>query len=306
VLQQPSFPEAVLEREKARMIASIRDAETKPDQIAARRFAAALYPGHPYGRSASVESVERIGREDLVGFHRTHYAAARATVAIIGDVSRAEAEAIAQRLTDQLPAGGAPATPPSVAQPAGGSVERVAHPASQSHIHLGVPALARGDPDFYALSVGNYILGGGGFVSRLMNEVREKRGFAYSVYSFFGPRKDLGPFEIGLQTRREQAGEALDVVHATLDDFLKNGPTAKELEAAKKNLMDGFALRLDSNRKILDNLAVIGFFGLPLDYLAEYPKNIAKVTREQIREAFARRVSRDRLVTVIVATDAKP
>ena len=302
VLSAPTFPEGALAREKARTIAGIREADTRPDSIAAKRFAAAIYPGHAYGLSATVESVERITREDLLAFHRGHYAAKRAVVSIIGDVSRAEAEAIAQRLTEALPAGKAGAAVPPVARPARATL-KIDHPATQSHIHIGAPAIARSDPDYYALLLGNYVLGGGGFVSRLMQEVREKRGYAYSVYSYFAPRKLEGPFEIGLQTKREQADSAIKVVEEVLGDFLGRGPTEKELAAAKKNLVDGLALRIDSNAKILGYLSTIGFYDLPLTYLDDFPARINAVTVEQVKAAFARHVKPEQLVTVIVAAD---
>jgi len=302
VLSAPTFPEGALAREKARTIAGIREADTRPDSIAAKRFAAAIYPGHAYGLSATVESVERITREDLLAFHRDHYAAKRAVVSIIGDVSRAEAEAIAQRLTEALPAGKADAAVPPVARPARATL-KIDHPATQSHIHIGAPAIARSDPDYYALLLGNYVLGGGGFVSRLMQEVREKRGYAYSVYSYFAPRKLEGPFEIGLQTKREQADAAIKVVEEVLGDFLGRGPTEKELAAAKKNLVDGLALRIDSNAKILGYLSTIGFYDLPLTYLDDFPAKINAVTVEQVKAAFARHVKPEQLVTVIVAAD---
>ncbi|MCX8018216.1 MAG: insulinase family protein, partial [Rhodocyclaceae bacterium] len=170
-------------------------------------------------------------------------------------------------------------------------------------IHIGLPALRRTDPDYFALLVGNYTLGGGGFVSRLMKEVREKRGFAYSVYSYFGPRVLEGPFEIGLQTKREQAGEALKVVETVLGEFLANGPSAQELAAAKKNLIDGQALRIDSNAKLLGYLSLIGFYGLPLDYLDQFPRRVEAVTRDDVRLAFQRHVRPEHLITVIVAAD---
>ena len=249
-----------------------------------------------------MESVERITRDDLVAFHRDNYAAKRAVVSIIGDISRAEAEAIAQRLTEALPAGRADITIAPIVKPRRETV-KIAHPATQSHIHIGAPAIARSDPDYYALLLGNYVLGGGGFVSRLMQEVREKRGYAYSVYSYFAPRKLDGPFEIGLQTKREQANEAIKVVEDVLAQFLAAGPTAKELAAAKKNLVDGLALRIDSNAKILGYLSAIGFYGLPLTYLDDFPAKINAVTAADVKTAFARHVKPENLVTVIVAAD---
>lgn len=302
MLAQPTYPETALTREKARAIAALQEAETRPDAIAGKRFAAAIYPNHPYGVSPETSTIASITRDDLLAFHRAHYTADRAVVAIIGDVSRSEAEGIAQRLTEALPATSTPMELPPVTLPKG-EVIRVAHPAAQSHIYVGMPGIRRGDPDYFPLLVGNYTLGGGGFVSRLMNEVREKRGYAYSVYSYFMPRKLEGPFEIGLQTKRDQAGAALKVVNDVLSDYLKEGPTPAELKAAKQNLVDGLALRLDSNAELLGYLSLIGFYGLPLDYLDTFAAKVNAVTATQVREAFARHVKPENLVTVIVAGD---
>jgi len=298
-LAQPSFPEAPLARDKARTVADVRESLTKAEDIAAKAFWAALYGTHPYARQESEDSVAAITRDDLVAFHHAHYVANRAVVAMIGDLTRAQADQIAQRLTQQLPQGAPLPALPEVALAAARD-QRISHPASQSHILIGMPALVRGDPDFFALTVGNYILGGGGFVSRLTNEVREKRALTYSVYSYFSPLAQKGPFQIGLQTKQEQTAEALEVVRRTLANYLRDGPTASELKAAKDNLVGGFALRIDNNRKILDNLAVIGYYGLPLDYLDTWTANIGKVTVAQIRAAFKRKIALDQLSTVVV------
>jgi zinc protease len=151
--------------------------------------------------------------------------------------------------------------------------------------------------------VGNYTLGGGGFVSRLMKEVRDKRGYAYSVFSHFAPLKQTGPFQIGLQTKRSQANDAIKVAREVLDGFVKDGPTEEELTAAKANLTGSFPLRLDSNKKLLDNAAVIGFYGLPLDYLDQYQGRIQAVTVNDIKQAFSRHVRPADLITVTVAAD---
>lgn len=301
VLAAPQFPADVLAREKARTIAGLKEAAIRPEVIAARTFWRLLYPGHPYGRDVTPESVVSIGRDDLVEFHRRHYTAANASVTLVGDLSRVQAQALAEELTAGLPAGGAapPGAPPVV--PLTAPVEeRVAHAAAQAHVLVGLPALKRGDPDFFALAVGNYTLGSGGFVSRLMQEVREKRGMAYSVGSHFMPLTQSGPFEISLQTKKAQADEALGVVRTVLQRFIAEGPSAAELRAAKQNLVGSFPLRLDSNGKILDNVALIGFYGLPLDYLDRYAENVEKVSANDVRAAFARHVAIDRLVTVVV------
>ncbi|MBS1186902.1 MAG: insulinase family protein [Burkholderiaceae bacterium] len=301
LLAQPAFPKTQLLREKTRAIAALKEAETKPNVIAGKTLMRAIYGHHPYANSPTAGSLDAITRADLITFHRTHYVASRAVVAIVGDVSRERAGQIAQQLTMHLPSGNGEALPalPEVA-PMQATEQRIAHPASQAHILLGTPAAVRGDPDFFALTVGNYILGGGGFVSRLMHEVREKRGLSYSVGSSFSPMKQAGPFTIGLQTKKEQADEALKISRDVLTAFLKDGPTDDEIKAAKDNLIGGFSLRIDNNRKILGNVALIGFYGLPLDYLDTWIVNVAKVNADDIRAAFRRKIDANRLATVMV------
>ncbi len=303
LLAQPSFPADLFTRDKARTIAAIREALTKPESIASKAFWRMAYGSHPYGAEATVESVDAITRDDLVRFHQQHYVANQAVIAIIGDITRADAEAIARELTRRLPQGAPLPALPSITRPQGGE-QRLPHPASQSHILVGMPALARNDPDLFPLTVGNYVLGGGGFVSRLTHEVREKRGLAYSAYSYFSPMAQPGPFMAGLQTRKDQSDEALQVVRKTIEDFLRNGPTEAELKAAKDNLIGGFALRIDNNRKILDNIATIGFYQLPLDYLDTWTSKVAKVTLADIRAAFGRKLAMENMVTVIVGAEA--
>jgi zinc protease len=308
VLQHPEFPEAILEREKVRLIAALKEAETQPESIAEKAFQKAVYGTHPYALlgTGEVGTVGKITVQDLRDFYHAHYQADHAVVAIMGDATRAEAEAIARQLTAQLPKSPAPAALPNVAMKIAASELRIPHPASQSHILIGAPGVARGDPDYFPLFVGNYVLGGGGFESRLMNEVREKRGLAYSVYSYFMPLKQPGPFQIGLQTRKDQADEALKLVRKTLANFIANGPTEQELLAAKENIIGGFPLRIDSNRKILGYLSVIGFYDLPLTYLDDFTHNVDKVTVAQIRDAFKRHIDPQAMATVIVgAPDEK-
>jgi zinc protease len=302
ILAQPSFPPDILARDKARTIASIKESLTQPEPIASKAFWKALYGTHPYGKVPTVESVTPITRDDLITFHHTYYVANRAVVAMIGDLTHSEAEAVAQELTARLPQGSALPAIPEVELNKPSEIH-IPHPASQAHILIGMPALKRGDPDYFSLIVGNYVLGGGGFVSRLTNEVREKRGLAYSVYSYFNPMLDKGPFMIGLQTKKAQANDALSVVHETLSGFLTNGPTETELKAAKSNLIGGFPLRIDNNRKILDNIAVIGFYNLPLDYLDTWTSNVAKVSVRDIREAFARKIALDQMSTIVVGSE---
>lgn len=309
VLQRPVFPENVLEREKERLVAALKEADTKPDTIASREFQRMLYRNHPYAMrgTGEVETVQKLTRQDLVDFHRRHYLASRAVVALIGDLSRQEAEKIAEQLTSGLPVdGGAEVNLPPVPPLPAAETRLIPHPATQSHIMMGALGVSRHDPDYFPLVVGNHIFGGGGFVSRLTEEVRTKRGLAYSAYSYFSPLLVNGPLVIGMQTQREQAQQALDIVRATLREFVTRGPTADELIAAKKNIIGGFPLRIDSNRDIHGNLAVIGFYRLPLTYLDDYVKNVEKLTVADIRDAFSRRLDPERMVTVVVAAETKP
>ncbi|MCL2161841.1 MAG: insulinase family protein [Betaproteobacteria bacterium] len=303
VLAHPRFPVEVLERERVRALANLREALTKPAVLAARAFNAAVYAGHPYGNNNDEKSLSAITREDLVAFHTHHYGARNASIAIVGDLDRAAAEKIAIALTQNLPAGGKIEPLPVPLAPREGQVTRISNPSAQSHILIGQPGMSRDDPDYFPLLVGNHILGGGGFTSRLMKEVREKRGFAYDIHSYFEPRRVLGPFRIGLQTKGSQSDLALDVVRATLTAFIAEGPTEKELRAARDNLVNGFGLRLDSNAKILSHVAMIGFYNLPLDWLDSYPRTVSAVSREAVRDAFARRVRPAHLVTVIAGGD---
>ena len=312
VISQPAYPANVIERERARALASLREALTKPDILVERGFNTAVFGDHPYGGLETEASISRITREELKDFHQRYFVRNNASVTIVGDVSRAHADLIARQLTDALPAG-EPA--PALPQPASitASVTRIAHPSEQAHLRMGQPGMQRDDPDYYPLLVGNYVLGGGGFVSRLTREVRDARGLAYSVYSYFFPQAVRGIFQIGLQTRSDQADEALTVVNDTVRDFIANGPTPEELAAAKSNIINGFGLKLDANSKMLGYVSMIGFYGLPLDWLAQYTRRVEAVTADQVRDAFRRRVPLSSMATVIAgampsasASDALP
>lgn len=302
ILQKPDFPDDVLTREKARIISSLQESATQPESISNKAFMKALYGNHPYSLndSGEVDTVSKIKREDLQNFYNQYYSAKGAVVAIIGDLTHDQANTVAEKLTSGLPSAKTISPIATVALPTASKELRIAHPASQSHILLGYTGIQRGDADLFPLYVGNYILGGGGFVSRLTEEVREKRGLVYSVYSYFMPMAELGPFQIGLQTKKDQADAALQLVKETLSNFIKNGITEAELKAAKANIIGGFPMRIDSNAKILDYLSVIGFYKLPLNYLDKYNENVEKVTTAQVKEAFNRRLKPEKFVTVIV------
>ncbi len=301
VIQQPEFPPDILAREQARVTAGLKEASTKPSYIAGRTLMNMLYGDHPYGFNGSgeIDTVNALQKEDLIHFYNAYYTVENAVIAIIGDVQRLEAAAIAESLTAHLPLKGEKSLVPPVQIPEV-KIERIAHPATQSHIQLAYPGLRRNDPDYFPLLVGNYILGGGGFVSRLVEEIRQKRGLAYSVHSFFAPYKEQGPFQIGLQTKKEQSEQALTITQQVLKNFVAEGPTEDELTAAKQNIIGGFPLRLDSNKKILGYLSMIGFYDLPLTYVDDYLAAVETVTTAQIKQAFKHRIRPEGMVTVIV------
>lgn len=309
VLQQPAFSEEVFARERDRLIAALKEAQTKPETLAERAFARAVFRGHPYGFNGSgeIQTIGALQVEHLREFYAAHYRSGYATVAIIGDLSRDEADLVARKLTDGLRRAEGTLAPIAAVQPLSEAVSiRLEHPATQSHIRIGAVGMKRDDPDYFSLFVGNYVLGGGGFASRLVEEIRQKRGLAYSAYSQFLPLRENGPFVMGLQTRKDQADEALAVVRSTLKRYLQEGPSEQELEAAKQNLIGGFPLRIDTSRKLHDYLGVIGFYDLPLDYLDRFVEQVDAVTAAQVRDAFRRRVDPERLVTVVVGAIRTP
>lgn len=302
-LSEPSFPEDVWLRERERMAASIREANTRPATLAGRAFGQGVYGTHPYGYETTEAVLPRISVQDMRELYARAIAPCRAKVSIVGDVTRAQADQLVSGLLSRLPQGSACAALPAVpeVQPLGQAVDRVIPFASaQAHVLIGQPGYKRDDPDYFPLLVGNYILGGGGFVSRLTTEVREKRGLAYSVYSYFSPGLHAGAFTLGLQTRPDQSAQAVQVAREVLTRFVAEGPSDAELKAAKDFMIGGFPLRLDSNRKLLDNLAAIAWHELPLDYLDTWTRQVEKVTAEQVRTAFARKLQPQRMVTVVV------
>ncbi len=307
ILARPDFPDRAFERERNRALASLDYEKQSPDSLASKTFYRHLYGDHPYGSppSGTEQSLRALKVEDLRAFHRQYYVAANAVVAIVGDLDQAAARRVADTLTAGLPAGQPAPDPGEVAELAEAEHIHLEHPSTQTHILWGQPGISRKHPDYFPLYVGNHIFGGSVSLSRLMHEIREERGLAYSVYSYFIPMSARGPFLVNLQTRNEQAKQALEVVEQTLREFIANGPSDEELELAKRNLTGGFPLDIDSNKKIVNYIAMIGFYRLPLNHLDTLTDKIQAVTREQIRDAFQRRLHPDRMILVTVGQEGK-
>lgn len=302
VLTRPDFPKADFEREQKRTLIGLEYQKQKPKSIASLAFYEGLYGDHPYAHdpSGTEASVKALTTNALRKFYQRYYVAKNATVVIVGDVSRKQAQAIAANLADALPEGNKAPALPEVAALTAGQDTFTEHPTTQSHVLMGAPGIKRGDEDYFALYVGNHILGGSGLVSRISQEIREKRGLSYSAYSYFVPMKRKGPYTLGFQTRNDQRQEALSVLRKTLQTFIDEGPTEKELQSSKNNIIGGFPLRVSSNGKIAEYLAVIGFYDLPLDYLSQFTAKIEAVSTDQIRDAYRRRVDPGRMVTITV------
>jgi zinc protease len=302
VVAEPRFAQADFDRVRENTLVGLRQEEQDPGTVGSKALYRAIFGSHPYASdpSGTQESVAAIERSQLVDFHERFFVARNAVIAIVGDLSRSEAEVIAERVVSRLPPGEKASALPPVPDLSAALLERLEFPSTQTHVYAGQPGMSRVDPDYFTLYVGNHILGGSGLVSLLMEEVREKRGLSYSVYSYFLPMAQRGPFLMGLQTKNEQAADARGVLMDTLRRFREEGPTKEELDAAIKNITGGFPLRIASNAKIVQYLAMIGFYGLPLDYLDNFNDRISAVTAEDIRDAFERRVKPERFATVIV------
>jgi zinc protease len=304
-MAEPSFPDAVWLRDRQKIIANLKESYTQPGSVASRAFTRAVYGNHPYGFEVTEASVANISTQDMRVFYNSSVAVCRARISMVGAVTRAQADAIAQQLLARLPQVACASLPPlapvteveALAKP---QQQNIAFDAAQAQVLMGQPGYKRNDPDYFALLVGNYILGGGGFVSRLQNEVREKRGLTYGAYSYFQPGLHAGAFTMSLQTRPDQAAQALDVARTVVQDFVAKGPTEEELKAAKDNLVGGFALLIDSNRKLLGNVSSIAWNDLPLNYLDTWTEQVSKVTTQDIKTAIAAKLQPDKMVTVVL------
>ncbi|WP_296216694.1 M16 family metallopeptidase [Pseudomonas sp. UBA2684] len=299
VLGQPTFPEDALTRIKNQLLAGFEYRKQNPGTLAGLELFERLYGNHPYAHPSdgSAESIPLISREQLQAFHAKAYSAGNTVIALVGDLSRSEAEALVAQVSAALPKGPAlakiaqPQTPPAGAS-------HIDFPSNQTHLMIAQLGIDRRDPDYAALYLGNQIFGGGGFGTRLMTEVREKRGLTYGVYSGFSAMQARGPFMINLQTRAELSAGTLQLVKDLLRDYLASGPTQEELDNAKRELAGSFPLSTASNAAIVGQLGSIGFYDLPLDYLEVFMTQVQALSTEQVKAAMAKHLDPDALVIV--------
>ncbi|KTG16211.1 MULTISPECIES: pitrilysin family protein [unclassified Guyparkeria] len=305
VIARPAFAAADVDRERDRQLRGIEARQQSARAVASDALRRAAFGDHPYGHptDGSTESVERIQRADVQAFHQRYFVARNATVVIVGDLDREQAERLANRLTTSLPAGERPADLPPVPPLEESRTVHVEFPAEQSTVLVAFDGIPRRHEDYMPLYVGNHILGGSGFASRLMGELREERGLAYSTYSYLMPLRAGGRFVMAIQTRSDQAERALSLMIDELTDFIDNGPTGEEVGDSQANLVGGFPMRLNSNRKITEQAGALAFLGLPLDYFDDYTDRVRSVDADGIEAAFERHIDPQRRIEVIVGPD---
>lgn len=299
VVGQPTFPEDSLQRIKNQILTGFEFQKQNPGKLASLELFEQLYREHPYSHASegTPESIPGLDAAQLRDFHAKAYTAGNVVIALVGDLSRAEAEAIAAQVSAALPQGAALPAPPAPQQPAAAH-EHIDFPSNQTHLLLAQLGIERGHPDYAALYLGNQVLGGGGFGTRLMEEVREKRGLTYGVYSGFSPMQTNGPFMINLQTRAELAEGTLQLVQQLVAEFLREGPTEAELQRSKRQIAGSFPLSTASNVDIVGQLGSIGFYGLPLTYLEDFMQQVQALSVEEVKAAMNRHLSPDGFVIV--------
>lgn len=301
VIARPSFPQDAFERLRNQLLASLQFRLQRPAALASEAFWTDLYPDHPYGSlpEGQADSLQSMTPESLRQFHSQYYTAGNAVIALVGDINRERAERLAQRLADALPQG--PAAPViAEPEPIASSHRHIDFNGQQTHILVGQHGISRHDPDYAALYVGNQILGGSGFGSRLMQEIRESRGLSYSVSSRLIPMQATGPVMVSMQTRADQVDLALEVIHQSLDAFISEGPTEAELTRTKRQINGEFPLSTANNASIVAQLGMIGFYELPLNHLQLFLDQVQALTTEDIRAAFARHFDPEQRLVITV------
>ncbi|MFQ5912002.1 MAG: M16 family metallopeptidase [Nitrospinota bacterium] len=308
MILRPSFPEKELQRAVKETIGRIERSKQNPASEARAAFRKALYGSHPYGRrvAGAVKTLRSIQREDLVRFHRDFYRPGGAIVAVVGDVSLQEAKGLLERVFPGWSGSPPPAPPhPEPKFPGSLKVSKIQRQVAQARILFGHPGIRRDNPDYYAVRVMNYILGGGGFESRILKTIREEQGLAYSAWSYFRHGLQGGSFQAGLGTRNETANRALDALFQEIRRIREKPVTERELADAKAFLTGSFALRLSGNRNTASFLTTVEMYGLGLDYVEKFPRLISAVTVADVLRVARKYLRPEDGVLLILADDEK-
>jgi len=300
-LTAPHFDREAVDRIKRQIAAGIARSEQNPNAIAANAWRAAAYPGHGYGRpvAGTVETLSSLGQTDLKRFMRERLTKTDLVIAVVGDITGDEAGRIIDRVFGGFPENETPSAfdDEAITIAASGTVV-IDYPSPQTVLQFGLPGLLRDDPDFLAGYVMNHILGGGSFSSRMMQEIREKRGLTYGVGTGLAPYRQAGILSGGLATKNESAGEALDLVREIITLMAAKGVTDKELADAKNYLIGAYPLRFDSNAKIASQLLGLQLAGFAPSYFAERNDLIAAISQTDVARV-AKRLLRDDLLFVV-------
>ncbi|MDQ7787855.1 MAG: pitrilysin family protein [Thermodesulfovibrionales bacterium] len=308
VLLHPSFPQEEITRVKELIKGSLKHREEDPSFLAGRAFRKEVFGTHPYGRlmEGSAETIDFITREDMMQFHSAYFLPNNAILSVAGDLTPEELQGMLQQYLNEWKKAVVPLT--VFGKPAGKpgrSVLKIEKDLTQATLMLGNLGIRREDPDYYAVSVMNYILGGGGFSSRLMRSIRDEKGLAYDVQSFFAAQKESGYYQISLQTKNESANTALAEIITQVKRITAEPVSDEELSEAKSFLTGNFLRRLDTNRKIADFFAAVEFYALGLDYRTNYPGYINAVTKEDILRVARKYLSAEQYVLAVVADQKK-
>jgi zinc protease len=307
VLTSANFPQVEIDRQKQAIVAAIRAGEEDPGTVAGKAFAAALFPESPYGRpvEGSEASVKSLPRKSIQEFFSRNYRPNRTIIAVVGDVSEQEISQALERALRGWNKGVAAIPPPAAAKIGAPQSLQVKKDLTQANIILGHDGVRRDHPDYYALQVMNYILGGGGFSSRAMDSIRNERGLAYSVYCYFSAEKSHGSFQFVMQTKNETAMEAIGLAQEEIRRMREQEVSDQELSDAKNYLTGSFPLRFDTNRKVAGFLAQVEYFNLGLDYPNRYNELIRKVSRADVQRVAKQFLQPDKLITVVVGNPKK-
>ncbi len=302
VLSTPAFSQASFKRLQLQILSAIKQNQQQPTSVATDAFYQTLYGKLPYAHSilGTTNSIQQLTPKDLQNFYHKYYVAKNALITIVGDVSLTQAKVIANQVIKNLRQGKTVINLKTTPVIEKAKTKHINFPAQQTTALIGQAGIAQNDPAFFPLMVGNFILGGAPLTSELFQQVRNKRGLAYSVGSSFTPLQNPGPFIIFLQTRNDKSQEAIQVVQQILHDFVNKGPTKQQLQAAKLSIIGRFPLQIANNSQILALITTIGFYNLPLDYVDTYRAKVKAVTREQVKVAFRQLIKPKKLLIVTV------
>jgi zinc protease len=304
VLSNPGLRDADIERKRAEQVAAIKAAQEEPGYVAGVAFAKNLYGDTPYGHpsAGTADSVAKLTSDDVRKFYRDYYKMGSAVIAVAGDVQADKVKALLEKALPGPKGDVAPQPVPTVAPlPKGLDTKLIDRNVQQANVMLGFVGIARSNPDFYKVQVMNYILGGGGFASRMMKVVRSKAGLAYSISSVFDARLFPGPFAVVLQTKNQSANEAIKLVLQQMRDIQEAPVADAELESAKKFLIGSFPLKIDRQSQIARFMLQVEIYGLGLDYADRYPKLIGSVTKQDVLDMARKYLHPDNALLVAVA-----